>query len=398
MKIFYTKKWILVFAGTLLFIYSTICVGQVNTDESYLGQNPPGNEPEIFAPGIISLDNRLETYPTFSPDGKEMFFTVVNSSWTTGEIFHTQEQNGNWNEPDTASFSANDYINWESFISPDGNRQFFSSNHPPSVDMDIWMVEKLTDTSWSDPVQLNDPVNSSAVDGSPCVTHSNSIYFKSKRGGGIGGSWLYKAELIDSIYSQVENLGGVINTGSGESEPYIAPDESYLIFISKTRTGGKGGWDLWISYHNNDDSWTEPVNMGSDINTAMDEYGPRVTHDGKYLFFTRDNGSSKMDIYWASAGIIDTLKSHLTPSMINLTYTGNLQIFPNPSNGIVNISMDDISGKTAEVEVVNNLGKHILANTFQNTTTIDLSDYPKGIYIVRILINGQVINKKICLE
>lgn len=393
-------KRLLVFAGAILLIHSTICIGQVNTDEMYLGQNPPELEPEIFAPGIISLDDRLETYPTFSPDGKEMFFSVVNSSWTTGKIYHTQEQNGSWNEPEIASFSTNSYINWESFISPDGTRQFFSSNYPPSAGMDIWMVEKLTDTSWSEPVCLDDPINSSAEDGSPCVTSTNNLYFKSKRGGGVGNSWLYKTEFTDSTYSQVESLGSIISTGSGESEPYMAPDENYLIFISQTRSGGKGGWDLWISFHNDDDSWTAPINMGSNINTTNDEYGPRVTHDGKYLFFTRDNRNNAMDIYWVSADIIDTLKANLNTNanLINLTYAEEIQVFPNPSNGLVNISMDDLSGKTAMIEVVNNLGKQILAGTFQNTATIDLSSYPKGIYFISILIDGQVINKKVCLE
>lgn len=390
------KNWVLIFTVTILFVNLTICLGQVSTDEMYLGQNPPGMQPEIFAPGIISLEDRLETYPTFSPDGKEMFFTVVNSSWTTGKIYHTQEQNGSWNKPEIATFSANSYINWESFISPDGTRQFFASNHPPSSGMDIWMVDKSTDTSWSDPVQLD--INSSAADGSPCITNTNSLYFKSRRGGGVGGSWLYKVEFTDSVFSQVESLGSIISTGSGESEPYMAPDESYLIFISNSRTGGKGGWDLWISFHNDDDSWTDPVNMGSDINTSADEYGPRVSHDGNYLFFTKDIGGSEMDIYWVSASIIDIIKANSITNSINLTFAENIEVFPNPSNGIVNISMDDLSGKTVRLEVVNNIGKHILVSTFQNNATIDLSAYPKGIYFIRILVDGQVINKKICLE
>lgn len=91
---------------------------------SYMGQTPPGSIPQIFAPGIISLDNRFETYPTFSPDGKEMFFSVVNASWTTGKIFCTQERNGNWTTPQVADFSNNNYYNLESFITPDGNKQF----------------------------------------------------------------------------------------------------------------------------------------------------------------------------------------------------------------------------------------------------------------------------------
>jgi hypothetical protein len=269
----------------------------------------PGDIPQIFAPGIISLDNRFETYPTFSPDGNELYFTVVNASWSQGKILHSQKQNGNWSEPDTAVFSDNNYINWESFISADGKKQFFASNRPPSSNIDIWMVNRTGNNIWSNLVRLNDPVNSDAEDGSACVTNNGTLYFKSGRGGGIGGSWLYKAKQKDSSYSQVENLGNTINTRAQETEPFMAPDESYLIFISKTRPEGYGGWDLWICFRKTDNSWTEPINMGPNVNTADDEYGPRVLPGGKYLFFTRENAGKTMDIYWVSSGIIDSLKN-----------------------------------------------------------------------------------------
>ena len=89
----------------------------------------------------------------------------------------------------------------------------------------------------------------------------------------------------------------------------MAPDESYLIFISQTRPGGKGGWDLWICFRNGDGSWTLPVNMGPEINTAADEYGPRVSPGGKDLYFTRESKRRTMDIYWVSAGLIEKIKN-----------------------------------------------------------------------------------------
>ena len=197
----------------------------------------------------------------------------------------------------------------ESYISPDGNRQFFTSNRPPSSNTDIWMTDRAPGSTWTSPVLLPGPVNSGSVDGSACVTNNGTLYFKSLRGGGTGGSILYRSKPVGGVYSGVESLGNIIPTGPGESEPFMAPDESYLIFISETRTGGHGGWDLWISFRKPDSSYTSPVNMGPGVNTCDDEYGPRVTADGKYLFFTRENRGNTMDIYWASSGIIDSLKS-----------------------------------------------------------------------------------------
>jgi Tol biopolymer transport system component len=169
---------------SLLFSYHAIPgFAQTQDDHKYVGQTPPGNIPEIFAPGIISLQNRMETYPAFSPDGKKLYFSVVNAIWTQGKIYYTQEQNGNWTQPAVASFSNNNYKNWESFISPDGQRQFFASNRPPSADMDIWMIEKTSESTWSEPIHLSNPINSSAEDGSACVPNGGTLYFKSSRGG-----------------------------------------------------------------------------------------------------------------------------------------------------------------------------------------------------------------------
>lgn len=367
----------------------------IHSDSAYLGQTPPGNAPQIFAPGVISLTNRCETYPTFSPDGKEMFFSVVNTSWTTGKIFHTQELNGNWTVPVAADFSNNNYINWESFISPDGNRQFFTSkNHPPSTSYDIWMIERISDTSWTTPVRLNSPVNSNATDGSACVTNNGTIYFTSLRGGGYGGSIIYRAKFIDSAYSQVESLGNIIQTTSGEAEPFMAPDESYMIFISEYRAVGHGGYDLWICFRKNDSSWTVPVNMGPGINTADDEYGPRVTTDGKYLFFTRENRGNTMDIYWVSSGIIDSLRS----SVISVNQSSEqvaseyklYQNYPNPFNPGTCISFDLPKTSFTSLRVYDAAGREaaILVNELLRAgsycVNLNAGSFSSGVYFYKL--------------
>ncbi len=111
--------------------------------------------------------------------------------------------------PQAAPFSDDRYINWESFISPDGKRMFFASNRPPSSGMDIWMVERTSDASWSAPIRLPDPINSAAQDGSPCVTNNGTLYFKSLRTGGTGGSWLYRAIPKDGAYAQDRVVWGI---------------------------------------------------------------------------------------------------------------------------------------------------------------------------------------------
>lgn len=97
-----------------------------------------------------------------------------------------------------------------------------------------------------------------------------------------------------------ERLGGDINTDFDESGPHVAPDERYLLFQSR-RPGGFGGNDLYISFREADDTWGVPINLGKRVNSASNEYRPRVSPDGEYLFFTSgrlpDSGTTKATTY-----------------------------------------------------------------------------------------------------
>ena len=98
--------------------------------------------------------------------------------------------------------------------------------------------------------------------------------------------------------------------------PYIAPDDSYLIFSSH-REGEFGDGDLYISFHDRSaDTWSEPINMGEPINTRVQERFPAVSPDGKYLFFTRYNPPHSQDIFWVSAEVIDDIKKN--PTVVSL--------------------------------------------------------------------------------
>jgi Tol biopolymer transport system component len=74
-----------------------------------------------------------------------------------------------------------------------------------------------------------------------------------------------------------------------EYEPFIAPDQSYLIFMAAGRPDGRGGGDLYISYHK-DGVWSKAQNLGEKINSPRDEYSPKISPDGKYFFFASARG------------------------------------------------------------------------------------------------------------
>ena len=132
-------------------------------------------------------------------------------------------------------------------------------------------------------------VDSIANEWFPTVAADGTLYFGSERNGGAGGADLYRCRLVNGQYTEADNLGGAINTAGGEYEPFIAHDQSYLIFAAIGRSDGLGAFDLYISYRR-DSGWSKAANLGPRINTPATEFSPSVSPDGKYLFFASTRG------------------------------------------------------------------------------------------------------------
>ena len=98
----------------------------------------------------------------------------------------------------------------------------------------------------------------------------------------------------------MRSLGKLLKENFVEWCPYIAPDESYMIF-SAYEIGGIENNDLYIVFKEDDGNWSDAVNMGESINTEYQEQFPRVSNDGKYLFFTsnRLNIKSRFSNYYS---------------------------------------------------------------------------------------------------
>jgi hypothetical protein len=93
-----------------------------------------------------------------------------------------------------------------------------------------------------------------------------------------------------------------INRGKYSAHPFIAADESYLIWDTE-REDGFGESDLYISFRHKDGTWGKAINLGEQINTNAWEASGYVTPDGKYLFFNRGH-----DLYWVDAHFIEALR------------------------------------------------------------------------------------------
>ncbi len=159
--------------------------------------------------------------------------------------------------------------------------------------------------NWSPAVEIGAPINTPGNEGALCVSPDGQtiIITCCSRRDSYGTCDLYSSHKIGDNWSEPENLGDQVNTSAWESQPCLAADGRTLFFIS-TRKGGYGGSDIWKSIHQADGSWSQPVNLGDTINTPGDEMAPFIHPDGRTLYFssTGHSGMGGADLFVSRMG------------------------------------------------------------------------------------------------
>ncbi len=265
---------------------STATAQQIKEAKPPYASMKPMSESTVFGNGIISTGD-FDSHPAFMPDGKTIYFVRSTPNFNLWTILFSRFEGGKWSEPLIAPFSGQ-YSDADPFITPDGKRLFFISYRPvaekKTQDLDIWFVEQMANGNWSEPKNIGAPINSDGAEWYPTMTKDGTMYFGSDRAGGKGRTDIYRSRFVNGKYADAENLGDAINTQFNEFEPYISPDEKFLIFMCGGRADARGGFDLYISY-NRPDGWAKPVNLGDKINGSGNEYSPLISPDGKYFFW-----------------------------------------------------------------------------------------------------------------
>jgi hypothetical protein len=332
-----------------VFLAAIACGGPAVEDESdavavlegpYLGQTPPGAEPELFAPGLVSTGMHTRDL-AISPAGDEIYFSVQAGPLVT--ILGSHLVDGEWTLPEVPPFAADPTVgDIEPHIAPDGSRFYFVSNRPadggsaPESERgrweraDIWVMERTGDT-WGDPAPLGSPVNSDADEYFPSSTLDGTLYF-TREDAEAGRNYIYRARPSADGYEEPERLPPQVNSAN-QFNAFVAPDESYLILGVFGRGDSEGGTDYYVVFRGDDDTWSEPVNMGPVVNQPRgQEWSPYVSPDGEYFFFmstrqpypasaperlTREwlldfhqgPESGNPSIYWMETGFIQELRS-----------------------------------------------------------------------------------------
>lgn len=196
-------------------------------------------------------------------------------------------------------------------LSADGKTLYFS--RPGEFGgFDLFEAELPTNDSPSGRIMnLGAGVNSSAWETMSKISSDGlTLYFHSNRGGGVGGSDIYKATRAtkSDMFDNAVNLGDEINSSADDLPGHLAQDGLTLYFMSN-RNGGHGGWDLYKATRDNEnDSFGQVTNLGDGVNTAWDEFSLWVSADGLTMFFAeywnatsfRPGGEGGADIWVAT--------------------------------------------------------------------------------------------------
>ena len=238
---------------------------------------------------IVFTRNTINEEPTYvGDDFQEDFFVSYKIDTTWGSANPLQ---GNINSNKNEGAQS---------LSVNGKYLFFSGcNRDDGIGQcDIYFSQKQNGV-WTTPVVLSKPLNSEYWDSHPSISADNkSFYFSSDRPGGYGAQDIWMCTIDNKgQFSEPKNLGSDINTSGSEMFPFIHSDNKTLYFTSDKHIG-MGGNDIFVTHKENDE-WTTPKNLGYPINTSKDENSLIVNAKGTTAYFSsnRDGGIGGIDLY-----------------------------------------------------------------------------------------------------
>jgi len=203
-------------------------------------------------------------------------------------------------------------------FAPDGRAAYFVSARPTDPggevpeDTDIWRLPVLEGGAWGEPEHVPE-LASPGFEWFPNLTADGWLYFGSERADGnrgAEGSDLWRARLVGDRFTPPENLGPALNTAGQDIEPWISADGRLLIFASNGRPDTHGSYDLYTS-HRCGETWSEPRNLGDAVSSPGWDFGPRLSPDGRFLFFTSNRvlGARPPDRPLTFAELVERVRS-----------------------------------------------------------------------------------------
>jgi hypothetical protein len=268
------------------------------TGSLYLGETPPGNTPKIF-PLSVNQGFFAAERIAISNDGRDIYYSEIEGYYPVRQasIKMFSFSDGKWTSP------FNLFEGYAPALSVTGDTMYFERNSDTYISL-------KTGSVWGNPKRILTQLDAAHY---YQTTRNGNYYISSKSGNGAGLSDWCRV-IITGADTTALSLGRPLNTGGENLDFFVSNDELFMIVTNRPGLG--------ISYRNNDGSWTNPRNFGPKINFGLGSWGPYVTPDNKYLFYTTGTKPDYSDVYvyWVRIdGAIDSLKhTNLSPYIKSL--------------------------------------------------------------------------------
>lgn len=238
--------------------------------------------------------NQVSNEANFSPQDGKHYEDVY--------VAYKNIETGAWEEPKLMDFS-NPRSN-QATISVSGDGQFLFIYKDDNGDGNIYISER-DGFNYGKLKYLGGKNTGVDINTSYWETHATlsadgkTLYFVSDRPGGLGGRDIYRSvKLPNDQWSKALNVGAPINSEHDEESPFFHPDGKTLYFSSNGEKS-MGGFDIFVSKKQADETWSSPLNIGYPLNTVGDDVYFSTTIDGKkgYYSSAHEGGFGGKDIY-----------------------------------------------------------------------------------------------------
>lgn len=286
---------------------------------------------------LVSADENLLVYTS-----REKFYDG---------IFYSIKESGKWGAPKNFNFETGSVGNYFcTYLSPDGKLMLICEYEKDKNLGDIYQ-STYENGKWTTIQKLNNHINSRYLETHACLsTDGNTIYIASNRKGGFGALDIYKSEKSSNgDWGPAKNLGATINSPFDEDSPFLL--DNNILYFSSQGHYCVGGYDLFYSELDENNMWSEPVNLGLNVNTTGDEryYFPVKHKEYGYLYDAREDGFGENDIYLLRILPPEfEVKGVVRSSDSNIEITENLKIKIISEEDAGNIMEPELDPKSGE--------------------------------------------------
>ena len=322
-----------------------------------------------------------EIAPCITSDAKSIIFSSNRSG--NFDIYNSEFKNGKWKKLNIIDNLNTQFDDIASSLAYDGQRILLFKNNEGHFDI---YQSNLSGSTWTDPkLKMSKIVNTSSNETFASYDPQDIKVYYVSDGGYTGDQDIIfsgKKDNAEKYWGKGQSPGNKINSPYNEGSVYLAPDGQTMYFSSQGHTS-IGGYDIFVSYREENGEWGEPINLGYPINSPYDDLFFSISASAKYAYFSsnRLGGEGGMDIYKVTflgpkkkpvtitedlliAKITDPIPSTYIPKSLNITKRSNLTVFKGKVlDGLLQNPL------YSEIKIFNNSTGELYTTVYSNSAT-----------------------------